>query len=113
MQSRVSHQSTRKQSTLAQDLKTVADPEDELPFRGEILHRVHHRRKSRQRTGPKIIAVGKSSGNDHRIVTAKIGFFVPDEIDRLTDVLRHNVIGVVITIGTGKYYYSELHKLVS
>jgi hypothetical protein len=65
--------------------------------------------KPREGAGAKVVAVRKAAGKDHRIVTRKISFTVPDEVYGLTDVLGDHVISVVIAIRTGKNYNSEFH----
>src|SRR5260221_689465 len=81
----ISHQGSRQQAGLAQDLKAVANAEDKFTVSGKLLYRLHDRRKSRQCSGPQVIAVRKSARHDHGVKSAQVGFLVPDKINRLAD----------------------------
>src|SRR5687767_1129833 len=87
MQVAIANQRARQKARLAKNLKTVTDPKHEPSAFGKLLHRIHHGRKTRECAGAKIIAVGKPSGNDDGVVGAEIRLPMPDEIDRLSDVL--------------------------
>jgi hypothetical protein len=87
MQIFIPHQRAGQKSGFAQNLKTVADTENEFSLRRKFFDRLHHGRKTRQRTGSQIIAVGKTARNDDGVITAQIRFLVPHKINRLTDVL--------------------------
>jgi hypothetical protein len=109
MQVRISYQSTRQQAAFAQDLKAVADTEYELTFRSKIRYGLHHWRKSRQGTRSQIIAVREPARDLNGVVSAQIGLFVPYKVNGLTHVLRHDVISIVVAVGTGKHYNTKFH----
>ncbi len=98
MQIAIANQRAGQQAGFAQNLKAVANPQHQISFRGEFFHRIHHRGKPRQGPGAQIISVRKTPGNDHGVITGKIGFAMPDEIDWLAYVFRDHVICVVIAI---------------
>src|SRR5688572_16098592 len=112
MQTSISHQRARQQAALAQNLESVADPKHKLTFGRKILDRLHHRRKMCKRSCTQIITVRKAPRQDDSVKAAEIGLLVPDEINRLTKMLRHRMICVVIAIGTRENYYSEFHLFV-
>ena len=98
----IADQSAGKEPGFTENLKTVADSEHKPAAFGKLLDRIHHRRKTRERAGAQIVAVRKTAGKDHRVVSRKICFTVPDEVDRLAHVFRDHVIGIVVAIRTGK-----------
>src|SRR5262245_12739859 len=102
MQVTIAYQGTGQQSRFAQNLKAIANPENESAILRKLLHGSHHRRESRERARTQIIAIRKATGDDDCIVTTQIGIAMPNEIDRLTDVFRNNVIRVVVAVRAGK-----------
>src|SRR5438105_3443771 len=110
VQAGILHQSTGQQTTFAQHLKSVADAEDKLSRGGKFFDRLHNGRKSCKCSGPKVIPIGKSAGNDNCVKFVKVSFLMPDKIYRLSHMLRNNMVRIMIAIGTGKYYYAEFHK---
>src|SRR5258708_23519561 len=72
MKASISHQCARQQPAFTKYLKAVTDSENEFPFGRELLHRLHHRRKSCQGSGPQVISLRKSARNDHRVVSAEV-----------------------------------------
>src|SRR5205807_9457814 len=113
MQLTIANQSPRQQTCFAQNLKAIANAQNQIAFRGEFFYGVHDRRKAGQRSGAQVIAVRKTARNDHGIVTAQVSIAVPDEIDRLADVFRDHVIRIVIAVRTGKNYNAEFHFSIS
>src|SRR3989442_4401051 len=113
MQLTIANQSPRQQTCFAQNLKAIADAQNQIAFRGKSFHRVHDRRKAGQRSGTQVIAVRKTARNDHGIVTAQVSIAVPDKIDGLAHVFRDHVIRIVIAVRSGKNYDTELHFSIS
>src|SRR3989441_623636 len=113
MQLTIANQSPRQQTCFAQNLKPIADAQNQIAFRRKFFHGVHDRRKAGQRSGTQIIAIGKAARNDHGIVTAQLSIAVPDEIDRLAHVFRDHVIRVMVAVRSGKNYDTELHFSIS
>ena len=109
----IANQSTWQQPGLAENLKSVTNSEHKSPALCKLFDRVHHRRKASERSGAKIVAVRKTAGQDHGVIAGEICLAVPDEIDWLADVFRDHVIGVVITVGSGKNDNSKFHASIS
>lgn len=74
----VAHERSREQAGLAEDLKSIANPNHLPAAGGEFAHRLHDWRKLRNRPAPEVIAVGKSARDDHDIAVGQRGIFVPD-----------------------------------
>ena len=55
---------------LAEHLEAVADPDDRTAGRGELGHRVHHRREPGDRAGAEVVAVREAAGHHHRVDAA-------------------------------------------
>src|SRR5256885_9661393 len=71
MQFTIANQSPWQQTCFAQNLKAIADAQNQIAFRGEFFYGVHDRRKAGQRSGAQVIAVRKTARNDHGVVTAQ------------------------------------------
>lgn len=106
----IAYQGARQQSRFAQDLKAIANPQNEPPALRKLLHRSHYRRESCQGTRAQVIAVRKPARYDHRVVTTQIRVAMPNKIDRLAHVFRNNVIGIVVAVRAGKNYDSVFHS---
>ena len=112
-QAGISHHGPGQQPRLQQNLKPVANSQNEAAIPGEGFHRLHYRRKSRNGAGAEIIPVGKSAGQNDGIASGKTFRLVPDEFHRLVDYISDSVKRVVIAIGPGKDYDSEFHAAVA
>src|SRR5215216_180089 len=77
---RVSEQRSGQQVSLAQDLKSVADPQERSPLRCVLLHRLHDGAEARDGTRSQIIAVAEAAGQDHNIRPSEVGVAMPDEV---------------------------------
>src|SRR5881628_254253 len=86
MQLTIANQSPRQQTCFAQNLKAIADAQNQIAFRRKFFHGV---------------------------VTAQVSIAVPDEIDRLAHVFRDHVIRVMVAVRSGKNYDTELHFSIS
>src|SRR5262249_23307815 len=71
----------RQQFRLGEYLKTVANADHESASVREVLHGLHHRRKLRERSGTQVIAVRKTSGQDHAIKALERGVLMPDKLN--------------------------------
>src|SRR5262249_51809265 len=91
-------------------LKAVADAENQPAAACELFDGAHHRTEARDCAGPQIIAVRKTTGQNHRIAVREVGLLVPDEVYGLTDYLADYVIGVVIAVGARKNNHAEFHR---
>jgi hypothetical protein len=98
-----------QQSSLEEDLETVADAENRSAALRKPLHRRHDWRKARDRTGPQVVAVGKAAGQNHGIGTGDIGILVPDELGLLAENLTGGIPGVAVGVGTGENDDGEFH----
>src|SRR2546421_8484959 len=113
MQLTIANQRPWQQACFAQNLKAIADAQNQIAFCGEFFHGIHDRRKAGECAGAQVIAVRKTARNDHRVVTGQVSIAVPDEIDRLAHVFRDHVIRIVIAVRSGKDYDTELHFSIS
>src|ERR1700752_1609257 len=113
MQIAIANQRARQQSGFTKNLKTVADSEYEASAFGKLLHRIHHRRKPRERSGSQVVTVRKPTRNDHRVVRAQVGLPMPDKINRLAYGFLDHVGRRVVAISTGKNYNPKLHPSIS
>jgi hypothetical protein len=87
MEAGIADKSSGQQTALAQDLKAIANAENELARCGKFFDRSHHWRKPRQSPRTQIIPIRKPARDDDRIKTAKVGFLVPNKIYRLANML--------------------------
>src|SRR5213593_4008318 len=95
----VAQHGARQQSRFQQDLKAIADTEDESSGFGKADDRRHHGREPGDRAGAEIVPVGEAAGNDDRIYLRQRGCLVPDEVSLDAQDLRHGLMTVAIAIG--------------
>ena len=98
-----------EQPRFEQDLEAVADAEDHATLRRECLDRPHHRRKSGDGAGAKIIAIGEPAGQDDRIEAGQRSFLMPDWDRFLAEDAGNDVDAVVIAVGAGENDDAEIH----
>src|ERR1017187_4045210 len=109
LQSGIAHESAGKESGLAENLETVADPEDEASIGCKFADRFHHWREFGDCTGAEIIAVGEATGNDDCVTPLQVRRVVPEEGHGLLGDFRDGPKGVVITVGTGEDDDAKFH----
>src|SRR5690348_8652174 len=112
-QAGIAHQRAGKQAGLAENLKAVADAEDDTAGICELLDRFHHGREARDSASAEIISIGKTAGKDECVGIGEILRLVPDEFDRLLEYVAESVEGVVIAIRAGKDDHSKFHRVGS
>ena len=76
----IANERAGKKAGFAQNLETVAGAEHELSRAGIVYYCFHDWRETRDCAATQIIAVGKTSRQNDRIVVSKRSFFVPDII---------------------------------
>src|SRR6202034_3136236 len=76
---------SRQKPRFQQDLKAVADPQDQAAGTCEPIHRFHHRGKTRNSSRAQIIAEGKAAWENDGVQAGNIFGLVPDELNRLAD----------------------------
>ncbi len=108
----VAHQRPRQEADFREHLEAVADSEDQPALRGVTADRLHDRSKFRQRSGPQIVAVSESAGNDHAIDTFQIGVFMPEDFRLGAENVARDMQRVVIAIGAGENDHAEFHEVV-
>src|SRR3990170_4557564 len=91
-----------QQAGLAENLKAVADAEDQFPLIGHALHTLHDRREAGDRAAAQVIAVRKAAWEDDTIVRAQFLLLVPDVIHVQTVELLQHMVTVVIAPGSRK-----------
>src|SRR5580700_4623539 len=111
-QALVAHHRAGKKPCFEQDLEAVADSEDQTSGTREAVHGFHYRRKSRNRPGAQVIAIGEAARENYDVAAGKIFGLVPDEFDGLMDDGGDGVVSVFIAIRTGKLHHSEFHRSI-
>ena len=90
-----------QQAGFGEDLKAVADTEDEAAVVGELLHGLHHGAEPRDRAAAQIIAVAEAAGHDDAVGVAERGVLVPDEPRGMAEQ-ADGVDGVLVAVAGGK-----------
>src|SRR5580698_3123206 len=93
----------------AENLEAIADAEDESAGFRVRHHRLHRGREACDRARAQVVAVTESAGDDNALDVAESRVFMPDVPGGLTQNVRQHVIGVLITIATGKLDNSKSH----
>ena len=109
-QGTVADQGSGQQAALAENLKAIANPEDELAFHGGALHRTHHRREPGNRPGPQVVTIGESAGNHNGIKALQSFCLVPDVFRLRPHVVADRVETILITIRAGETEDSKFHR---
>src|ERR1019366_2079310 len=104
---------SRQKSSLAKNLETVADAEDEAARACEFFDRAHHRGKPCNRAGTQIVAVGKATRQNNRVKTGNLFGLMPEEFDGLVEDLAKRVVGVVVAIRSRKHDHTKSHRAES
>jgi len=101
LQIAIANQRAGQQAGFGEDLKAVADADDEAAVVGELFHRLHHGAEPRYRAAAQVIAVAESAGHDDAVGVAERGVLVPDEARGVAEV-PHGVDGVLVAVAGGK-----------
>ena len=91
-----------------ENLKAVADAEDEAAVVGELFHGLHHGAEPRDRAAAQIIAVAESAGHDDGVGVAERGVLVPDETRGMAEH-ADGVDGVLVAVAGGKLENGKIH----
>jgi deoxyxylulose-5-phosphate synthase len=105
----IPHHGPRQESSLQQDLEAVADAQHQPALIRKPLHRLHHRRKPRDRPRTQVISIRKSAGEDDGVALMYVFGLMPDEFHRLLQDMADSVKRVVIAIGSRKDYDPKFH----
>ena len=98
---------------LAEDLKTVADPQHRAAGRRMTLYRLHDRAETGNGAGAKVVAIAESARQHHHVRAAKIGVAVPDKVGiRAYALGRAQSIEVAVTAGKSNHR-NPRHQSVS
>src|SRR4029077_705418 len=107
----IAHHRAGKQAGFAKSLEAVTDAQDHAAAFGEFLDGLHHRRKTRNRASPQIVAVRKSAGQNDSVAIREIFGLVPDEFDGFVKDVANGVKRVVVAIGPGENDDSKFHAV--
>src|ERR1700691_4708040 len=76
------------------------------------IDRFHYGRKTRDRSGAKIITVGKAARQNNGVDAGNFFGLMPDKFDWLADDRPDCVVGVVVAIRAGKLDHAEFHEVI-
>src|SRR5258708_20971073 len=113
LQRTIADQCPGQKPRFAQDLKPVADAENQSAAGRELLHGLHYRTESCDRAAAQVIAVAESARHNHGVGVAERSFLVPYVAGRLSEHITQGVNGVLVTIGSGELEDGEGHSVVS
>src|ERR1700686_1039092 len=94
---------------LAQNLKAIADPDDQSALGGKSHDALHDRREARDRTAAQIIAVAEAARQHNAIGTAERFILVPQHRGVLAKDAAQRMECVAIVERAGKPYDAPLH----
>jgi hypothetical protein len=106
----VPDESAREKPGFGENLKTIANPEDETALRGEIVHGGHHRTAFGYGTTAEIVTIAETSGDYHGVRFTETGIFVPDVGDTAPENIPDHMKTVLVTVGTGELKNNKLHE---
>ena len=91
-------QRARHEARLGEHLETVADAKHRSTFGRVARDRLHHGRKTGQRSWSQVVPVGESAGKDDAVERRQVTLGMPDEL-RIGAELRDRRGRVVLTVG--------------
>lgn len=109
----IAHHRAGQKTGFEENLKTVADAQNQAAGTREPVDRFHNWRKPRNRTRSKIIAECKASRKNNRVEAGNFFGLVPDEFNRLADDQADCVVGVVVAIRAGELNDPKFHRAKS
>src|SRR5207245_5554919 len=99
---------------LRQNLEPVPHPQHDPATVGELLYRLHHRRKLRNRARAQVVPKRKTARHDDGIAVFQVMRFMPEKAHRLLGHLLDGPVSVVIAVGSGENDDAKFHgKLAS
>jgi len=104
----ISNQCTGEQPRFAEDLKAVADSEDETPLSGEALESDDDGAESGDSPAAEVISVAEAAGYDHGIETVERSVLVPDQIGMVAE-RADCVDAVLVAVGSGELKDGKAH----
>ena len=78
LQAGVAQQGAREHARLAQDLETVADPQDQSACQGMLAYRLHQRREPGDRATAQVVAVGEATWQNDDVGPLQVAIGVPE-----------------------------------
>lgn len=111
-QARVAKHGAGKESGFEEDLKSIADADDDSAAARKFFDAAHDGRKARDGSGAKVITESESTGDDDDVRAGEIFGLMPDKFGLLAEHVMSDVESVIITIGAGKNDNAEFHALL-
>ena len=108
----IAEQYAGQETRFAKNLEAVADSPDQSASVGKLDHSLHDGRKPCNGSCPKIITIGKSTGQHNAVGGFEViegRFFVPDFFDLLPHDLAQYVYHIIIAIGTRENNNTKFH----
>ena len=106
----VAHQDAGEQTGFAEDLKAVADPDDESACVGKLLDGLHDWGESRYRSGPEIVTVRESAWHNQAVNVGDVGVLMPDVASLLSEVIGDGGVAIDVAPSTGENDDPEVHR---
>src|SRR5688572_17510005 len=110
LQSFVPEHRTRQQAGFQQDLKAIADSDDQSPASRKPSDGFHNRRESSDGAGPQVVPVGETAGNNNGVATFQVLGLMPDELHRLLEHLAYHVISIMLAVAARENQHSKFHN---
>ena len=101
LQVAVADERAGQQAGFGEDLKAVADAEDEAAVVGELFHGLHHGAEPRDRAAAQVIAVAETARHDDAVGVAERRVLVPDEPRGMAKQLNGED-GVLVAVAGGE-----------
>jgi hypothetical protein len=95
----IAHHRAGQKPGFEENLKTVADAQNQPAGMRKPIDCFHYGGKTRDRSGAKIITVGKAARQNNGVDAGNFFGLMPDKFDWLADDRPDCVVGVVVAIG--------------
>lgn len=98
MQAAIAHKRAGKQSRFAENLKAVANANDQSSLSGKDFHRAHDGREACNGSAAQVVPVRESAWDDDRVKALQRGVLVPDVFGRCAREGVERVNAVLIAV---------------
>ncbi len=106
----IAHEGAREEAGFAEDLKAVADTQDEAAGCGELRDGLHDGGELGDGAGAEVVAIGEAARDEDGVAVLEIVRGVPEIGDGGAELAGEDVMRVVVAVGAGEDEDAELHR---
>ena len=112
LQSSIAHERAGKKSCFTQNLKTIADADDQTTRGSKLTDLIHDGRKLSDCSRAQVVAVSKAAGHNNGITVFQVMRIMPEHRRLLAGGGNGRVVAILIAIGAGKDDDAKFHVFI-